>query len=841
MKYIIGISSYAEVIYSILATIYPIEQIKFASYPYRINEVDPTKRLNDLLQDNYCGGLDDLLIKNKSTDEFIIGIRDNKIRKEIAEKYTNLTFINAIHSKAQISTNIIIGNGNVICEGVVIQAGTKIGNHNIINTNSSIDHHNRIDNFCHIAPNCALCGNVTIYNGVFIGNGSSIVPKISIKAWSFFKANSLVKETTAPIQIYEPYLSKYKTSAFDAINSGWIGYHGKYIGLATEKLKKVLDAKYVILTNNGTTATHCLFITLKYKYPNINKIYVPNNVYVAVWNSALMEYDEKQLEVMKIDPETWNISTEKDYIMSLDTKSAVFIVHNIGNIINVPKLKLMRPDIIFIEDNCEGLFGRYETYYTGTSATLCSSISFFDNETTATGGAVICSDEDIYEYLNKTCHQGATNKHNIEDVFGYNYRMTNIQAAFLYDQLCDISIILDMKKKIFKNYELLLQNIPNDQIQLQKVNEGVDRANWIFALRIVHNPSYEILEKHMNLHGVVIRPMFYPIHKHKHLQNIKTHNESCQLSIMLNRECIMLPSSPSLTDNEQMHIIDQIKSYINKSVNPIVNNIIPSDELVYSRPGIGDIIIMKQIYDHFKLKNKIIFNLNLIATYRENKLEYVKFIRWFIERLFGTHNISYINDTSHNLVEFHNYFIKEDALRSIQHYFNLDPIDNFSDDYIIFHSKCRFDYDNWTFTSIYKPKIIAFLSNFKSKYKIVILGERVMSSNYETRVHNMESIYNELMLLKNNNIVIDMTEQELANTPSSEIFQRDIKIINQAKVNIGVGFGGNFVITTAFSKKLEFFIGGLTHAYFDNIINLNNTNYRLHNNIDQFLASIQQY
>ena len=64
--------------------------------------------------------------------------------------------------------------------------------------------------------------------------------------------------------------------------------------------------------SSGTTATHCLFIALKYKYPNINKIYVPNNCYVAAWNCVLMEYDYNQLSVMKMDIDTWNIDTSED-------------------------------------------------------------------------------------------------------------------------------------------------------------------------------------------------------------------------------------------------------------------------------------------------------------------------------------------------------------------------------------------------------------------------------------------------------------------------------------------------------------------------------------------------
>lgn len=560
MKYIIGIGSHAEVIYSIFATT-TTGEIKFVSYPSHLND-NELDSLDSFIKSNYCGGLDKLSLTDDA--EFIIGIGDNQKRKEIAEIYDQLNYINAIHPKAQISPNVKIGIGNVISAGVVIQTGTTIGDHNIINTNASIDHHNRINNFCHIAPNCALCGHVTINNGTFIGVGSSIVPKISLKAWSFIKANTLVKDSNSPIQMYEPYLEKYKSSAINAITSGWISSLGKYIELATKKLKEVLNAKYVILTNSGTSATHCLFIALKYKYPNINKIYVPNNVYVAAWNCALMEYNETELEVMKMDNNTWNICTDTEYIMNLDKNSAMLVVHNIGNIINIPKLKRLRPDIIFVEDNCEGLFGKYEDIYTGCSdSTLCSSVSFFGNKTITSGegGAVICSDLSVYEYLRKTCHQGITAKRYVHDVFGYNYRMTNIEAAFIYDQLCDINNILEMKRNVFNNYELLLEKLSGEgKVQLQKVSSDVVKANWIFAVRITNNASYEKIQLHMNSHGIEIRPMFYPINSHKHLQNIQISDDG--VPQILNQECIMIPSSPTLEFNEQKHIVECIESYI---------------------------------------------------------------------------------------------------------------------------------------------------------------------------------------------------------------------------------------------------------------------------------------
>ena len=354
------------------------------------------------------------------------------------------------------------------------------------------------------------------------------------------------------IPIYKPYIAKYKISAIDAINSEWISNHGKYINLASDKLKKLIGNKYCILMNNGTSSTHCLFKALKFKYPNINKIYVPNNVFIAPWNCALMEYPETSIEVMKLDTNTLNINTSEEYIKSLDTNSAICIVHNLGNIINVPRLKRLRPDLIFIEDNCEGLFGKYEGAYSGT-ASLCSAVSFYGNKTITTGegGAFFTDDEEIYKYINNIYSHGMTSKRYVHCNVATNFRMTNVQAAFLYDQLNDIEHILTLKNNVFNQYTSLLQPlIDSSKIKLFQNEQNTEHSKWMYSI-IVPSKSFEELEKIFKENSVEIRPVFYDIHEHSHLKNIKKTDNT-----ILNTNCaVILPSFPELTYNEQSIVI----------------------------------------------------------------------------------------------------------------------------------------------------------------------------------------------------------------------------------------------------------------------------------------------
>lgn len=366
------------------------------------------------------------------------------------------------------------------------------------------------------------------------------------------------------IPIYQPDICQYSKSAMDAIQSGWISNHGKYIELANQKLREIVGSKYSILLSNGTCATHCLFLSIKYKHPDVKKIYVPNNAYVAAWNSALMVYTIEQLEVMKMNMDTWNMETDEEYLKSFDANSAVLIVHNLGNIINVPRLKKIRPDLIFVEDNCEGLFGKYNHICSGTSPdVLCSSISFYGNKiiTTGEGGAFLTNHPDVYEHIKKVYSQGMSSVRYLHDVHAYNYRMTNVQAGFLYDQLNDIDAILNRKRRVFDAYKILLEPlIQSEKIALFKKEDGTESADWIFAIRIIENPkSIDETYDFFKTNHVDIRPFFYPIYKHQHLSCMPDNDP---VSNILNNEIVMIPSSPTMTAEEQQHVVNVVSQFV---------------------------------------------------------------------------------------------------------------------------------------------------------------------------------------------------------------------------------------------------------------------------------------
>jgi sugar O-acyltransferase (sialic acid O-acetyltransferase NeuD family) len=127
------------------------------------------------------------------SDKVLISIGNNEIRKKIADKLNEkLSFFNAIHPKAVISTKTVIENGTAIMAGAVINCDTRIGRHCIINTSSSVDHDCVLEDYVHISPNATLCGDVYVGEGSQVGAGSVIIPGIRIGKWCTVGAGAVV-------------------------------------------------------------------------------------------------------------------------------------------------------------------------------------------------------------------------------------------------------------------------------------------------------------------------------------------------------------------------------------------------------------------------------------------------------------------------------------------------------------------------------------------------------------------------------------------------------------------------------------------------------------------------
>jgi hypothetical protein len=223
--------------------------------------------------------------------------------------------------------------------------------------------------------------------------------------------------------------------------------------------------------------------------------------------------------------------------------------------------------------------------------------------------------------------------------------------------------------------------------------------------------------------------------------------------------------------------------------------------------GIGDLLIIKMKELSNNLDIKIInVAIQLVFQYKMNPDQYLKFLDNLLPLLFPNAELNHISEASLNyIIEFR---IKKTYIYEYINTYNKINIPY--ENYIIFHCKIRMDDCIDKFIQNDRIVLNNFFENFKTNKTILILGERNVEKNPETLIHNIISIYDDIMQLEKNNKIIDLTRHNLCSgNPSFDDFKFDIELINKADLNITFGWGGPFAITNAFSKNNCSFLGDL--------------------------------
>lgn len=348
------------------------------------------------------------------------------------------------------------------------------------------------------------------------------------------------------IPIYKPWITKKEIQFVnDAVKSTWVSSIGKYIDLFEDSFKNFIGSKYALSLNNGTSACHLALLCSGIKEGD--EVMVPACCFIAAVNA--ITYCGAKPVLIDIDKDTWNISlSEINKNFSTKTK-AIFGVHMLGNPCDIEILNFCKQkNILYIEDACESIGASSNLIKTGNIG-HCSAFSFFGNKnlTTGEGGMITTNSEEVFNKVKCLKGQGQSKRYFHSEI-GYNYRMTNIQAALGYAQMLRINEIIEEKNRVYSTYKKLLQ----DHVSLQKVNENDIHSNWMFGFVCKSKEKVEIA---LNENGIETRIMFYPINEMPPYKS----DEEYSNSIFLNRNGLMLPSYPQLKNNQIEKICDLIK------------------------------------------------------------------------------------------------------------------------------------------------------------------------------------------------------------------------------------------------------------------------------------------
>ena len=294
-----------------------------------------------------------------------------------------------------------------------------------------------------------------------------------------------------------------------ALKSGWISSKGPYVKKFERKFEKFLGGGYAVSVSNGTTALELGIKSLGIK-PG-DEIIVPNFTFAASINAVINCGVTPVLA--DVEDENWTIKLSEIKKKITKKTKAIMLVHIYGQPCYIDEIKKFsnQKKILIIEDCAEALGSRYKKKTVGLDGD-CSCHSFFANKsiTTGEGGMVVFKKKKIFEKALLIKNHGMSNKRKyFHEVVGSNYRLTNIQAAIGYSQLKKIKKIINIRKKIFDNYNKLLSD---DYFYKIPSNNWSTNSYWLYYVIVKKKINRDKLIIKLLENGIEVSPTFYPLH-----------------------------------------------------------------------------------------------------------------------------------------------------------------------------------------------------------------------------------------------------------------------------------------------------------------------------------------
>jgi len=352
----------------------------------------------------------------------------------------------------------------------------------------------------------------------------------------------------------------------ECIKTGWISSEGPFIKEFEEKFTLRVNRKYGIAVANGTGALDIAIESLGIKKDD--EVIMPTFTIISCI-TQIIRNGAKPVFVDS-DPVTWNMDvTQIEKKITKKTK-AIMVVHIYGLPVDMePVLALAQKyNLKVIEDAAEMHGQTYNGKPCGSFGDI-STFSFYPNKhiTTGEGGMIVTNDETLAEkcrsYRN-LCFQAK--KRFVHEELGWNYRMTNLQAALGLAQLETLDKHIQKKRHIGKLYTVLLKDTPYLQIPLEKT-EYADNIYWVYGIVLdkTFPMNAEQMMKKFAEKGIGTRPFFYPMH----LQPVFNKkglflDEKYPVAENLGERGFYLPSGLALTDEDIHTSAMALKTILNR-------------------------------------------------------------------------------------------------------------------------------------------------------------------------------------------------------------------------------------------------------------------------------------
>jgi perosamine synthetase len=358
----------------------------------------------------------------------------------------------------------------------------------------------------------------------------------------------------------------------ECIRTGWISSAGHFIEEFEEKWAVYCGMKYGIAVSNGTTALQVAVRCLDLK-PG-DEVIMPA---FTIISCALAIVDCGLIPVLvDCDPHTWCMDVSQVEARITSRSRAIMPVHIYGHPVDMDPLLALanKYNLVIIEDAAEVHGAEYLSGRTGTNPTWqrcggmghISAFSFYANKliTTGEGGMVLTSDPGYAEKargLRNLCFHPERRFYHTE--LGYNFRMTNLQAALGLAQLERFDTIVAKKRWLGQAYTERLKGIACLQLPVEEA--WAKQVYWMFGLVVDESTSLDAVEfaRRLQALGIQTRPFFLGMHEQPvFLERGLFRGEHYPVTERIARQGLYLPSGLALTETQLEQVCDAVRKVL---------------------------------------------------------------------------------------------------------------------------------------------------------------------------------------------------------------------------------------------------------------------------------------
>ena len=350
---------------------------------------------------------------------------------------------------------------------------------------------------------------------------------------------------------------------------------GPEVHAVEKKIQELTNSRYSVVVSNGTAALHCACIAAGIKEGD--EVITTPLTFAASANCTL--YVGARPIFADINPETYNIDPNSIEQKITNKTKAIIAVDFTGQVVEIEKIKKIcdKYGLIFIEDAAHAIGTKYNGQPVGALADMtCFSFHPVKTVTSGEGGAITTNDEKLYhnlilahahgierneDYMIDAPHEGPWCYEQVS--LGYNYRMTDIQAALLSSQLDKLDGFKRRRKKIVEKYNQAFEEMP--ELTIQKEISASDTCRHLYIIQLNLEKLQCTRRKFfdaLSAEGIQPQVHYMPIYWFPYYRKLGYEKCICPNAERIYERIMGIPLYPQMTDNDVDDVITAVKKVV---------------------------------------------------------------------------------------------------------------------------------------------------------------------------------------------------------------------------------------------------------------------------------------